>query len=87
MYNLPKWNVHLGSYLAGAGMTFRHWVAINIKLTLPIPGRLYPSHYTYDVCERLNRHWTGMDLESCDVIVERLQTEGLRPHKSDDFIG
>jgi site-specific DNA-methyltransferase (adenine-specific) len=186
VYNLPKWNILLGSHIADNGMTFRHWIAVNIKLSLPIPGRLYPSHYgliyftkgkantfkrirtpietcrhcgreikdygghrgamnpkgvtltdvwnditpvrhwkfksrkrtlnqlstkilervvqmstrecdvvldpfggsgtTYDVCERLGRHWVGMDLESCDVIIERLQTEDLRPHKSDDFV-
>ena len=186
VYNLPKWNIHLGSYLAESGMTFRHWIAINIKLTLPIPGRLYPSHYgllyftkgkaktfrrirtpiercrhcrqeikdygghrdamnpngvnltdvwnditpvrhwkfksrkrtlnqlstkilervvqmstrecdivldpfggsgtTYDVCERLGRHWIGMELESCEVIIERLQSENLSPHRSEDFI-
>lgn len=186
VYNLPKWNILIGSYLAENGMTFRHWIAINIKLSLPIPGRLYPSHYglvyftkgkantfrrirtpietcrhcnreikdygghrgamnpkgvtltdvwnditpvrhwkfksrkrtlnqlstkvlerviqmstrdcdvvldpfggsgtTYDVCERLGRHWIGMELESCDVIIERLQTESLRPHKSEDYV-
>jgi len=186
VYNLPKWNILLGSYLAETGMTFRHWIAINIKLFLPIPGKLYPSHYgllyftkgksntfrkirtpietcrhcgrkikdygghrgamnpkgvnltdvwnditpvrhwkfksrkrtlnqlstkilervdqmstrecdvvldpsggrgtTYDVCERLGRHWIGMDHESCEVIIERLQTENLRPHKSEDFV-
>ena len=187
VYNLPKWNILLGSYLVENGMTFRHWIAVNIKLSLPIPGRLYPSHYglvyftkgnantfrrirtpietcrhcgreikdygghrgamnpngvnltdvwnditpvrhwkfksrkrtlnqlstkilervvqmstrecdvvldpfggsgtTYDVCERLGRHWIGMDMESCEVIIERLQTENLfsgasspRPH-------
>jgi site-specific DNA-methyltransferase (adenine-specific) len=186
VYNLPKWNIHLGAYLAEGGMTFRHWIAVNIKLSLPIPGRLYPSHYgllyftkgkaktfrrirtpietcrhcgreikdygghrgamnpngvtltdvwnditpvrhwkfksrkrtlnqlstkilerivrmstrecdlvldpfggsgtTYDVCERLGRHWIGMDLESCEVIMERLQAENLSPHKSEDFV-
>lgn len=186
VYNLPKWNILIGSYLAENGMTFRHWIAINIKLSLPILGRLYPSHYglvyftkgkantfrrirtpietcrhcnreikdygghrgamnpkgvtltdvwnditpvrhwkfksrkrtlnqlstkilerviqmstrdcdvvldpfggsgtTYDVCERLGRHWIGMELESCDVIIERLQTESLRPHKSEDYV-
>ncbi len=186
VYNLPKWNILLGAYLAEGGMTFRHWIAVNIKLSLPIPGRLYPSHYgllyftkgkantfrrirtpietcrhcgreikdygghrgamnpngvtltdvwnditpvrhwkfksrkrtlnqlstkilerivrmstrecdlvldpfggsgtTYDVCERLGRHWIGMDLESCEVIVERLQAENLSPHKSEDFV-
>ena len=32
--------------LNGAGMMFRHWVAVDIKYSLPIPGRLYPSHYS-----------------------------------------
>jgi site-specific DNA-methyltransferase (adenine-specific) len=186
VYNLPKWNIRIGNYLSESGLTFRHWIAVNIKLTLPIPGRLYPSHYsllyftkgkpktfkrirtpiescrhcgkeikdygghrdamnpkgvnltdvwndispvrhwkfkskkrplnqlstkiverivqmstcecdvvldpfggsgtTYDVCERLGRHWIGMDLESCDVIIERLQSTHLSPHKSEDFI-
>jgi site-specific DNA-methyltransferase (adenine-specific) len=45
VYNLPKWNIMLGAYLSGIGMTFRHWIAVDIKSTLPIPGRLYPSHY------------------------------------------
>jgi site-specific DNA-methyltransferase (adenine-specific) len=46
VYNLPKWNTILGSYLAGEDMLFRHWIAVSIKLSLPIPGRLYPSHYS-----------------------------------------
>lgn len=45
LYNLPKWNVPLGAHLA-KGLTFRHWIAIDIKFSLPIPGRLYPSHYS-----------------------------------------
>ena len=45
VYNLPKWNIHFGPFLAQS-LTFRHWIAINIKTTLPIPGRLYPSHYS-----------------------------------------
>ncbi len=186
IYNLPKWNIILGNHLTEAGMMFRHWIAVNIKLSLPIPGRLYPSHYsllyytkgkpktfrrirtpievcrhcgkelkdygghrgamnpngvnltdvwnditpvrhwkfksrkrsanqlstkllervvqlstqecdvvldpfggsgtTYDVCERLERHWIGIEIESCDVIIERLQTEDLSPHKSEDYV-
>ncbi|MBN2060226.1 MAG: site-specific DNA-methyltransferase [Deltaproteobacteria bacterium] len=186
IYNLPKWNIVLGNHLTEAGMMFRHWIAVNIKLSLPIPGRLYPSHYsllyftkskpktfrrirtpievcrhcgkeikdygghrgamnpkgvnltdvwnditpvrhwkfkskkrisnqlstkllerviqmstrgcdivldpfggsgtTYDVCESLKRHWIGMELENCDVIIERLQTEDLHPHKCEDNI-
>lgn len=46
LYNLPKWNVEFGLYLREEGMTFRHWIAIDIKMSLPIPGRLYPSHYS-----------------------------------------
>jgi site-specific DNA-methyltransferase (adenine-specific) len=46
VYNLPKWNILIGSYLAEKGMLFRHWIAVSIKLSLPIPGRLYPSHYS-----------------------------------------
>lgn len=46
VYNLPKWNIAIGSYLADKGMCFRHWIAVSIKLSLPIPGRLYPSHYS-----------------------------------------
>jgi site-specific DNA-methyltransferase (adenine-specific) len=45
LWNLPKWNLPLGAY-AGERMTFRHWIAVDIKYTLPIQGRLYPSHYS-----------------------------------------
>jgi site-specific DNA-methyltransferase (adenine-specific) len=186
IYNLPKWNIILGNHLVESGLDFRHWIAVNIKLSLPIPGRLYPSHYsllyftkgkpktfqrirtpiercrhcngeikdygghrgamnpngvnltdvwnditpvrhwkfksrkrsanqlstkilervirmttdegdivfdpfggsgtTYDVCERLNRHWIGMEIENCDLIIERLQGKSLHPHNSDDFV-
>jgi site-specific DNA-methyltransferase (adenine-specific) len=46
LYNLPKWNVELGHFMREAGLTFRHWIAIDIKSSLPIHGRLYPSHYS-----------------------------------------
>jgi len=46
VYNLPKWNIIIGNYLVEQGMLFRHWIAVNIKSNLPIPGRLYPSHYS-----------------------------------------
>lgn len=45
LYNLPKWNIPIGAYLHNR-LTFRHWVAVDIKLGLPIQGRLYPSHYS-----------------------------------------
>lgn len=46
LYNLPKWNILLGAYLTEIGMTFRHWIAVEISACLPIPGRLHPSHYS-----------------------------------------
>jgi site-specific DNA-methyltransferase (adenine-specific) len=46
LYNLPKWNVLLGAHLSGLGMEFRHWIAVEISASLPIPGRLHPSHYS-----------------------------------------
>ena len=46
IYNLPRWNIELGHKLNDLGMLFRHWVAIDIKMLLPIPGRLYPAHYS-----------------------------------------
>ena len=46
LFNLPRWNIELGHELNHLGMTFRHWIAIDIKYSLPIQGRLYPSHYS-----------------------------------------
>jgi site-specific DNA-methyltransferase (adenine-specific) len=47
VYNLPKWNLLLGAYLMGLqDMQFRHSIAIEMKSCLPIPGRLYPAHYS-----------------------------------------
>ncbi len=46
LWNLPKWNIPLGNVLGQEGMMFRHWIAVDIKYSLPIPGRLYPSHYS-----------------------------------------
>jgi len=45
LFNLPKWNLLLGAFLAKK-LTFRHWIAVDIKYSLPIPKRLYPSHYS-----------------------------------------
>ena len=45
IWNLPKWNTYLSGYL-NHRLTFRHWISVDIKYTLPIKGRLYPSHYS-----------------------------------------
>jgi site-specific DNA-methyltransferase (adenine-specific) len=186
LYNIPKWNIIFGSYLNELGLTFRHWIAVNIKLSLPIQGRLYPSHYsllyytkgrpktfnkirtpieicrhcggevkdygghrdamnplgvnltdvwndippvrhwkfksknrkanqlstkllyrvihlstnkgdlvldpfggsgtTYDVCEREERNWIGIEIENTDVIIERLEDMTLHSHKITDHV-
>ncbi|MFB9953216.1 DNA-methyltransferase, partial [Rhizobium puerariae] len=46
VYNLPRWNIVLGAYLMELGMMFRHDITVEVKSTLPIPGRLYPAHYS-----------------------------------------
>jgi len=45
LYNLPEWNIHLAHHL-NRRLTFRHWISIDIKYSLPIKGRLYPSNYS-----------------------------------------
>lgn len=45
IWNLPKWNAILGNYLDGY-LTFRNWIAVDMKYSLPIQNRLYPSHYS-----------------------------------------
>jgi site-specific DNA-methyltransferase (adenine-specific) len=45
LYNLPKWNLPLGAFLMKS-LTFRHWITVDMKYSLPIPKRLYPSNYS-----------------------------------------
>lgn len=44
-WNLPKWNTYLSEFLNSV-LTFRHWISVDIKYSLPVRGRLYPSHYS-----------------------------------------
>lgn len=46
VYNIPKWNLMLGAFLIEEGLDFRHDISVEIKSTLPIPGKLYPAHYS-----------------------------------------
>lgn len=46
LYNLPRWNIVLGAYLMEKGLTFRHDITVAVNSTMPIAGRLYPSHYS-----------------------------------------
>lgn len=45
LFNLPKWNLAFGGMLMGK-LTFRNWIAVDMKYSLPISGRLYPAHYS-----------------------------------------
>ncbi|MEP7103254.1 MAG: site-specific DNA-methyltransferase [Candidatus Dojkabacteria bacterium] len=45
LYNLPKWNFHLATYVSKQ-LNFRHWVTIRNTYSLPIQSRLYPAHYS-----------------------------------------
>lgn len=44
IWNLPVWGTHISEIL-NKHLTFRHWIATDIKYRLPIQNRLYPSHY------------------------------------------
>lgn len=44
IYNLPKWCIYIADYL-GKRLTFWDWIAVDMKFSLPIQGRLYPAHY------------------------------------------
>jgi len=44
-WNLPMWNSIFSGFLHSR-MNFRHWITTDIKYSLPIQGRLYPSHYS-----------------------------------------
>ncbi|HEY1172498.1 MAG TPA: site-specific DNA-methyltransferase [Verrucomicrobiae bacterium] len=45
IYNLPKWNTAIAEYLNGR-LVFRDWIAVDMKFSLPLANRLYPSHYS-----------------------------------------
>jgi site-specific DNA-methyltransferase (adenine-specific) len=186
LFNLPRWNVLFGAHMLDRGLDFRHWIAVSLKLGLPIVGRLYPAHYsllyyskgkpktfrkirtpietcrhcggdikdygghrgamnpdgvnltdvwsdippvrhwkfkskkrganqlstkllervihlstnegdlvldpfggsgtTFDVAQQHNRYWIGSEIESCDVIVERLSQGDLHRHPNSDWV-
>ena len=46
VFNVPRWNMLLGSYLVAHGLDFRHDIVVEMKNGFPIRNRLYPSHYS-----------------------------------------
>lgn len=79
LWNIPKWNTHISAYL-NARLTFRHWIAVDIKYSLPISGRLYPSHYSllyYCKGERPKAfHPDRLPMEICPVCKADLRDYG-----------
>lgn len=45
LFNLPKWCIEYGARLNRVGLQFRHWIACRMPKSMPIPGRMSPSHY------------------------------------------
>jgi len=79
LWNLPKWNSALTSYIEGM-LTFRHWIGVDIKYSLPIQGRLYPSHYSllyYVKGEKPNTfHPDRLAMEVCSKCYSELKDYG-----------
>lgn len=68
LWNIPKWNTYFSEYL-NQRLNFRHWISTDIKFSLPIQNRLYPSHYSllyYVKGERPNTfHADRLPMETC----------------------
>ena len=44
------------------------------------------SGTTFAVCENRERHWLGIELDFCDVIIDRLVCDEIKSHHNDDFV-
>lgn len=44
VYNIPKWATYYAEYL-NKRLTFRSWIALDMKASFPLSGRLNPTHY------------------------------------------
>ncbi len=44
IYNIPKWTMAFADFL-NKRLTFRSWIAVDMKYSLPLNRRLYPAHY------------------------------------------
>ena len=84
LWNLPKWNSILSQYL-DSYLTFRHWVSVDIKYSLPIQGRLYPAHYSllyYVKGEKPNTFTPDrIPLQTCPKCYEDIKDYGGYKHK------
>jgi site-specific DNA-methyltransferase (adenine-specific) len=44
------------------------------------------SGTTFAVCEKRGRRWLGIELDFPDVIVDRLESGEIKPHRNDDYV-
>lgn len=79
MWNIPKWNSFFSAFLNNR-LSFRHWITADVKCSLPIAGRLYPSHYSilyYVKGERPNTFKPDrMPMEVCPSCLSDLKDYG-----------
>lgn len=79
LWNLPKWNTYLSAFL-NRHLNFRHWIAVDIKYSLPLQSKLYPSHYSllyYIKGSRPNTfHPDRLPMEVCPECVTDLKDYG-----------
>lgn len=84
VWNLPRWNTHMAAFLNNR-LNFRHWIAVDIKYSLPVPGRLYPSHYSLLYYCKGNKpktfHPDRLPMEICPHCVGDLRDYGGYKHK------
>lgn len=68
IWNLPQWNTYTAEIL-NRHLSLRHWIATDMKYSLPIANKLYPAHYSLlyyikgDKPNTFNRE--GLPLEVC----------------------
>jgi site-specific DNA-methyltransferase (adenine-specific) len=44
------------------------------------------SGTTFAVCEQSGRHWIGTEIDFCPQIVDRLESDEIKPHANGDFV-
>ena len=44
------------------------------------------SGTTFDVCNKKRRRWIGIEIESTDMIIERLESGELHYYQNNDFV-
>ena len=68
IYNIPKWSTYIAHFL-NQKLTFKNWIAIDLTLSMPIPNKLYPSHYSllYFIKGKRSNHFSPprLSLKTC----------------------